>query len=218
MKDLWKKVDDHFAEKFQQDDEVMKNVLEANEEAGLPKIDVSPNQGRFLSLLAKLANARTILEIGTLGGYSTIWFGRALPDDGRLITLEFNPKHAEVARKNIDMAGLSPKIEVIEGAALDTLPTLKDRGFAEFDLIFIDADKDAYPDYFKWAMAYAKPGTIIIGDNVVRGGRVLDADDEMGTAVRTFTDLMADDPRIDATVLQTVGGKGYDGFAIGVVN
>ncbi|MGK7377678.1 O-methyltransferase [Planococcus sp. 1R117A] len=215
--EIWNDVDDYFAEKLHNTDPVMEAVHQNNFDAGLPGIDVSPNQGKFLKLMVKLANAKNVLEIGTLGGYSSIWMGRALPDDGRLVTLEYKNAHAIVARENIENAGLSGKIEVIEGAAIDTLPMLKSKGWTHFDLIFIDADKPSYPHYFKWALEYSRPGTVIIADNVVRGGRVLDPEDPNGKAMRDFMDLMSDDTLIDGTVMQTVGSKGYDGFAIGIV-
>ena len=218
MKDpLWNDVDDYFTEKLHNTDAVMEAVQQNNADAGLPGIDVSANHGKFLNLMVKMAKAKNILEIGTLGGYSSIWMGRALPEDGRIVTLEYKNAHAKVARENIEHAELSEKIEVIEGAALDTLPTLRSKGWNAFDLIFIDADKTSYPEYFKWALKYSRPGTVIIADNVVRGGRILDPEDPTGKAVRDFIDLMSDNTLIEATALQTVGSKGYDGFAIGIV-
>lgn len=214
---MWNDVDDYFTDKLHNTDPIMKAVQQNNADSGLPGIDVSANHGKFLSLMVKMANAKNVLEIGTLGGYSSIWMGRGLPEDGRIVTLEYKNAHAKVARENIERAGLSDKIEVIEGAALDTLPTLKFKGWPAFDLIFIDADKPSYPEYFKWALELSRPGTVIIADNVVRGGRVLDPEDPTGKAVRKFMDLMADEALIDGTALQTVGSKGYDGFAIGIV-
>jgi predicted O-methyltransferase YrrM len=217
MKDkLWNDADDFFAEKFHNTDRIMELVHRNNAKAGLPPIDVSPNQGKLLNLLVRMANAKNILEIGTLGGYSSIWMGRALPEDGRIATLEYKNAHAKVARENIEQAGLSGKIEVIEGAAIDTLPTLRSKGWTHFDLIFIDADKTSYPQYFRWAMEYSRPGTVIIADNVVRGGRILNSEEPADKAVREFLELRAE-ATIDATAIQTVGAKGYDGFAIGIV-
>lgn len=217
--DLWHDVDLYFSEKLHSSDSVMDSILKANVEADLPSIDVSPNQGKFLYLLAKIKAAKNILEIGTLGGYSSVWLGRALPVDGRLITLEFEPKHAKVAKENIKAAGLDNKIEVIIGPALQTLPTLEENGFSTFDLIFIDADKPNNPGYLKWALKYSRPGTVIIGDNVVRNGNVIahDSQDENVQGIRQFIDLLSEEPRIELTAIQTVGIKGYDGFVLGVV-
>ncbi|ETI70115.1 O-methyltransferase [Neobacillus vireti] len=219
ISEKWNDVDVYFSTKLHTTDPVMDLILKTNSEAGLPAIDVAPNQGKFLYLLAKLKGAKNILEIGTLGGYSTVWLGRALPDDGRLITLEYNSKHAKVAEENIRKAGLANKIEVIVGPALDTLPTLKEKGISTFDFIFIDADKPNNPQYLKWALELSGPGTVIIGDNVVRKGHVIDADseDESVQGVRQFIDLLSDESRIDSTAIQTVGSKGYDGFVLGIV-
>lgn len=197
----------------------MNAMLKANAEAGLPAIDVSPNQGKLLYLLAKLKRAKNILEIGTLGGYSSVWLGRALPDDGHLITLEFDQKHARVARKNIGMAGLDKKIDVMVGPAIETLSTFEEKGYSNFDFIFIDADKPNNPNYLKWALKLARPGAVIIGDNVVRDGLVIDGDsnDLSVQGIRQFIDLLSEDSRIDSTAIQTVGAKGYDGFVLGIV-
>jgi predicted O-methyltransferase YrrM len=213
----WKKADDYFISKLHSADPDMSYILKANEEAGLPEIDVAPNQGKQLYLLAKLKGAKKILEIGTLGGYSSIWLARALPEDGKLVTLEYEEKHARIAKENMKKAGLDDKIEIIVGAALNTLGTLQDR--APFDFIFIDADKVNYPGYFEWAVKLSKPGTVILGDNVVRGGKVIDENsgDENVSAVRTLMDFLSEEPRIEATVIQTVGSKGYDGFILGIV-
>ncbi|MGI9118607.1 MAG: O-methyltransferase [Acidimicrobiales bacterium] len=188
--------------------------------AGLPPIQVAPNQGKLLALLARLCRARTILEIGTLGGYSTIWLARSLPGDGRLITLEADPKHADVARSNIAHAGLADVVEVRPGQAVDTLPQLASEGLGPFDLVFIDADKSGNPEYFAWALELSHPGTVIIVDNVVRNGAVIDAtsDDPNIQGTRRLHELLASEPRVSATAVQTVGSKGYDGFAIAVVN
>ncbi|RXY99917.1 O-methyltransferase [Fictibacillus sp. S7] len=219
MREIWGNVDEYFISNLHPQDMVLEHVLQANHEAGLPSIDVTPTQGKFLYLLAKLKGAKRILEIGTLGGYSSIWMGRALPEDGKLVTLEYSQKHAEVARENIKKARLEPKIEIMVGPALESLPTLKDKGYPSFDFIFIDADKPNNPHYLKWALAYSQPGTVIIGDNVVRNGRVADQNNEDPDVKgsRALIDLLAKESRIEATALQTVGSKGYDGFVMGVV-
>jgi predicted O-methyltransferase YrrM len=211
----WAEVDQYFTSKLQVSDPLMDSVLKANREAELPAIDVSPNQGKFLSLLAQLKGAKRILEIGTLGGYSTIWLARALPEDGHLVTLEYSEKHAKVAAKNIQNAGMDRKVEIKVGAALDTLPTIE----GEFDFIFIDADKQNNANYLKWALELSQPGAVIITDNVVRGGRVIDENsgDESVQGVRHFVDMLSKEPRIDSTAVQTVGSKGYDGFVMGIV-
>ncbi|MFB9762517.1 O-methyltransferase [Ectobacillus funiculus] len=215
---LWNDVDIYFSSKLQKSDPIMNSILKANAEAGLPAIDVSPNQGKLLHLLAKLKGAKNILEIGTLGGYSSVWLARALPEDGHLVTLEFSEKHAKVANENIRNAGLENQIEIIVGPALGTLPILKKR-LLSFDLIFIDADKPNNPEYLKWALELSKPGTVIITDNVVRNGKVIEDDPEDSTVqgIRQFIDLLSEESRIDSTAIQTVGVKGYDGFALGVV-
>jgi predicted O-methyltransferase YrrM len=211
---LWTAVDDYFAENLVPGDETLEAALEASEAAGLPAINVAPNQGKLLLLLARAIGARRILEIGTLGGYSTIWLARGLPPDGRLITLEANEDYAEVARANIARAGLGETVEVRVGRAQDTLPGLAAE--APFDLVFIDADKPGTPGYFQWAVKLARRGTLIIVDNVVREGAVLDAesDDASVQAMRRFFELAATDPRVTATAIQTVGAKGHDGLAV----
>ncbi|MFP5209006.1 MAG: O-methyltransferase [Acidobacteriota bacterium] len=215
----WTAVDRYFGDLLAPSDEKLDGVLEANRQARLPAIGVSRLQGRFLEVLVRITQARRILEIGTLGGYSTIWMARALPEDGRLITLEANPRHAEVARANLERAGMLGRVEIRVGRALDSLPTLAASGAGPFDLIFIDADKPGNPDYLQWAMKLARPGTTIAVDNVVRQGKVVDAGsadpDIQGT--RRMTELMAAEPRLSATVLQTVGAKGYDGIALAVM-
>ncbi len=212
----WKEVDQYFTAKLHKKDQLMNEVMKANEEAQMPSIDVSPSQGKMLHMLVKMKGAKRILEIGTLGGYSSIWMGRALPENGSLITLEYSEKHAEVARGNIRKAGLENKVKILTGAALDTLPSLKGQ---KFDFIFIDADKKNNPHYIKWAIELSEPGTVIITDNVVRGGRVIDAKspDENIKGVRSFIDILSDSELIDSTAIQTVGTKGYDGFVIGIV-
>ena len=215
----WTAVDRYFGDLLAPSDEKLDGVLETNRQARLPAIGVSRLQGRFLEVLVRITQARRILEIGTLGGYSTIWMARALPEDGRLITLEANPRHAEVARANLERAGMLGRVEIRVGRALDSLPTLAASGAGPFDLIFIDADKPGNPDYLQWAMKLARPGTTIAVDNVVRQGKVVDAGsadpDIQGT--RRMTELMAAEPRLSATVLQTVGAKGYDGIALAVM-
>ncbi|MBO0700679.1 MAG: O-methyltransferase, partial [Zavarzinella sp.] len=187
--------------------------------AGLPAIHVAPNQGKLLHLLARIHGARNILEIGTLGGYSTIWLARALPPGGRLVTLESELKHADIARDNIARAGLSEVVELLLGPALETLPRLAREGRGPFDLIFIDADKPSYPDYLGWALKLSRRGSLIIADNVVRKGAVADPanTDPVVRGVRRFNERLATEPRVSATAIQTVGSKGYDGFAIALV-
>ncbi|MGM0711456.1 O-methyltransferase [Brevibacillus parabrevis] len=218
-RDQWTAVDEYFTTKLVSADSVLDAVLEHNAASGLPPIDVAPNQGKFLHLLAQIQRARSILEIGTLGGYSTIWLARALPQDGRLITLEAAPKHAEVAKANIARAGLESLVEVRLGDALDSLAALDRENQGPFDLIFIDADKKNNPDYFRYALKFSRKGSVIITDNVVRKGAVIDetSTDPDILGVRQFADLVAVEPRVSATAIQTVGSKGYDGFAIALV-
>ncbi|MBD2412329.1 methyltransferase [Nostoc calcicola FACHB-389] len=215
----WTAVDLYLTDLFVPSDSVLDAVLETSAAAGLPPHNVSPNQGKLLLLLAQLQGARTILEIGTLGGYSTIWLARALPKDGYLITLEANTKHAEVAQSNIVRAGLSDVVELRLGQALSTLPQLAAEGRSPFDLIFIDADKPNNPDYLAWALKLSRRGSLIIADNIVRNGAVIDtaSGDANVQGVRSFNELLASEPRVSATALQTVGSKGYDGFAIALV-
>ncbi|MFD4704161.1 O-methyltransferase [Gottfriedia sp. NPDC058432] len=215
---IWNDVDEYFIEKLIPNDSILENVLLANYHAGLPSIDVSPTQGKLLYLLAKIKGAKNILEIGTLGGYSSIWLARALPEDGKLTTLEISHEHAKVAEKNIIEAKLQNKVEIIIGKALDTLPFLKESN-SIFDFIFIDADKPNNPHYLNWALKLATSGALIIVDNVVRNGEVIyqTNQDESVKGVRKLMDLLASDPRIDSTAIQTVGLKGFDGFVIGVV-
>ena len=215
----WAAVDRYIADLFAPDDPALDAALEASAAAGLPPIQVAPNQGKLLQILARLQGARRILEIGTLGGYSTIWLARALPADGRLITLELDPKHAEVARGNIARAGLDRVVDLRLGRALDLLPRIAAEGMGPFDLIFIDADRPNNPDYFAWALRLARRGSLIVIDNVVRGGMVADAasGDPAIQGVRRMNAMIAAEPRVSATAVQTVGGKGYDGFAIALV-
>ena len=209
----WEAVDRYLADALIGEDPALDGALAASDEAGLPGIAVSPLQGKLLHLLARMQDARAILEIGTLGGYSTIWLGRALPADGRLVSLEYEPRYAEVARANVALAGLDGLVDIRVGPALETLPEVE----GPFDLVFIDADKQTTPAYFEAALERSRPGGLIVGDNVVRGGSLLDGTDVSSEGMRRFVDLMAAEPRVDATVIQTVGVKGYDGFAVALV-
>jgi len=216
---IWNAVEHYLNEKLIPADIALQAALKNNTAAGLPTIDVAPHEGKLLYLLAKMQGAKRILEIGTLGGYSTIWLARALPADGNLITLELDHKHAEVAKVNIARAGLGSKVEVRLGPALDSLEKLHAEGAAPFDFIFIDADKSGYPAYLDWSLRLSRPGTAIVADNVVREGAVIDADskDKSVQGVRRFFEKIASNPRLEATALQTVGTKGYDGFALAIV-
>jgi len=211
---LWTAVDDYIGEHLVGEDEALKAALEANAAAGLPAINVSANQGKLLMLLAQSIGARRILEIGTLGGYSTIWLARGLQPGGRLISLELDPRSAKVARANLDRAGLADNVAIKIGRALDTLPGLA--AGAPFDLVFIDADKPSTPHYYEWAIKLSRPGSLIVVDNVVREGAILDddSDDPHVRGIRRFYELASADKRVSGTVLQTVGGKGHDGIAI----
>jgi len=217
--DQWSAVDSYIADLFLVPDPALEAALASSAAAGLPAISVSPTQGKLLHVLARVQGARRILEIGTLGGYSTIWLARALPADGRLISLEVDPKHAEVAQTNLDRAGLSSAVEIRLGPALDTLPKLVSEGRGPFDLIFIDADKPGYADYLKWSLKLARKGTLIIADNVVRKGAVADpaSKDENVQGIRRFNEALAAEKRVTTTVVQTVGSKGYDGLALVLV-
>ncbi|MEM6280764.1 MAG: O-methyltransferase [Chloroflexota bacterium] len=212
----WTAVDAYFDGLFIGEDPIQEAVLADSDAAGLPKINVAPNQGKLLMLLAQIQGAKAILEVGTLGGYSTIWLGRALPADGHLVTLEYDQKHAEVARKNIERAGMTDKVEVRVGLAVDHLAGLVDEGHDPFDMIFLDADKVNYPNYLTWSLRLSRPGTLIVADNVVRDGEVVNggSDDENVIGVRQFSQMLAEEPRVDSIALQTVGSKGYDGFAL----
>jgi predicted O-methyltransferase YrrM len=217
----WAAVDRYASELLVRPAEALDAALEASEAAGIPPISVSAAQGKFLMLLAQSMGARRILEIGTLGGYSAIWLAQALPPGGHLLTLEVNAVHASVARDNLARAGLSAVAEVRLGPALETLTAIAEGGAAPFDLIFIDADKPGYPAYLPLALALSRVGSLIVADNVVRNGAVIDAEssDARVQGVRRFNDLVAREPRLDATILQTVGSKGYDGFTLArVVN
>ncbi len=216
----WERVDRYFVEALLTQDAALTAALTDSSAAGLPAIAVAPNQGALLQLLALSMGATRILEIGTLGGYSTIWLARALPAEGRLVTLEFEPRHAQVATANIARAGLTDRVQVMTGVALDSLAALSSAGAPPFDLIFIDADKANIPAYFDWALRLTHPGSVIIVDNVVRDGKVTDAasTDESVQGVRRFIAALSGDVRVSATVIQTVGSKGYDGFLIARVN
>jgi predicted O-methyltransferase YrrM len=216
----WTAVDRYVADLLVPADPALEGALEAIAAAGLPPMSVSPVEGRLLLLLARIQGARRILEIGTLGGYSTIWLARALPPDGRLVTLEVEPAHAAVARANVARAGLADLVEVRLGPALETLPQLADENRGPFDLAFIDADKEHNPEYFAWALELSRPGGLIVVDNVVRGGAVVDpaSPDPSVQGVRRLYELIAADARVSATAIQTVGSKGYDGFAIALVS
>ena len=217
--ELWTDVDNYLVENLIPADPALEKALKSNQAAGLPTIDVAPNQGKLLHLLARIQGARRILEIGTLGGYSTIWLARALPSDGNLITLEVEAKHAEVARANIERAGLSSLVQLRLGPALESLLQLQKEGAKPFDLIFIDADKQNIPAYLEWSLRLSRPGTVIITDNVIRDGAIINADDPdpRVPGVRRLFEMMSADPRLDATALQTVGTKGYDGFTLAIV-
>jgi predicted O-methyltransferase YrrM len=216
---LWNAVDAYMVDSLLPPDPALDAVMAANAKAGLPAIDVSPAQGKLLYLLARISGARRILEIGTLGGYSTIWLARAVPADGRVVTLEAMAKHAEVARANFASAGVAERIDLRVGKALDSLPVLAAEGDGPFDFVFLDADKQHNSDYLGWALKLARPGTVIVADNVVRDGEILDAGskDSSVQGTRRFFDMLAQEPRLTATAIQTVGTKGWDGFALAMV-
>ncbi|MBB5751774.1 O-methyltransferase [Prosthecomicrobium pneumaticum] len=219
MEKTWDAVDRWFGETIVASDAALDSALAESDRAGLPAIAVAPNQGKLIGLLARMVGARRILEIGTLGGYSTIWLARALPEGGKVVTLEYNPHHAAVAKANIARAGLADRVDIRVGPALETLPHLAQEGGGPFDFAFIDADKKSNPDYFAWALKLGRPGGVILVDNVVRGGAVADprVEDENVEGVRRLHALIAAEPRVDATALQTVGAKGYDGFTIALI-
>jgi caffeoyl-CoA O-methyltransferase len=214
---LFAQVDHYISNLLGQEDEALIAATNSLAEAGMPAISVSPNQGKFLQVLATLVGAKNILELGTLAGYSTIWMARALPTNGKLISLEYDPQHAAVAQKNIDRAGLTQQVEIRVGKALDILPDLQSE--APFDMIFIDADKPPYAEYFQWALRLSRPGTLIVADNVIREGKVLSEApaDEMVAGAQRFNNMLGASEHVTATILQTVGSKEHDGMAIAVV-
>lgn len=216
---LWTSVDEYFVSQLVPHDEVLASALMTSTDAGLPNIAVSPSEGKFLYLLAQMHGAKRILEVGTLGGYSAIWLGRALPADGMLISLELDPKHAEVARANLARAGLADKVTVRVGPAMESLAIMSTEGHAPFDFIFIDADKQNNLGYFEYALKFSRPGSVILVDNVVRQGRVIEAEsaDSSVQGVRRLMEMVAAEKRVTATSLQTVGTKGHDGFMLVMV-
>jgi caffeoyl-CoA O-methyltransferase len=218
--ELFESVDKYISDLFGYEDEVLKGTIKSMEAAHIPAISVSANQGKFLQLIARINGAKRILELGTLGGYSTIWLGRALPYDGYLLTLELEQAHADVALQNIIKAGLDGVVEIKVGPALELLPQLVAAAVEPFDLIFIDADKPPYAEYFEWALKLSRPGTVIIADNVIREGQVLDEHptDKRVLGVKKFNKALAENKRVSATIFQTIGTKEHDGMAIAVVN
>lgn len=216
---LFESVDQYISELFHDEDDCLKATELSIIESGIPQISISPNQGKYLQILAKLCNAKKILEMGTLGGYSTIWMARALPEDGKLVTLEIDKKHSEVAQQNFNRCGLASKIEIRLGKAIEILPQLEKEGAGPFDMIFIDADKPPYTEYFQWALKLSRPGTVIIADNVIREGKVLEekSADEMVTGVKRFNEYLSKCAEVTATIFQTVGTKEHDGMAIAIV-
>jgi len=218
--DVFSLVDTYIANLLNAPDNALTKTEESIEASNIPPISVSPNQGKFLQLLAKLCNAKKILEIGTLGGYSTIWMARALPQNGRLISLELDQHHADVAQKNITHAGLDAIVDIRIGKAIDLLPKIEAEGIGPFDMIFIDADKPPYVEYFQWALKLSRPGTLIVADNVIRDGKVLDPDctDPMVKGAQRFNQMLSTNTAVTATIIQTVGTKEHDGMALAVVN
>ena len=217
--ELWTSVDNYLGEVLVRQDRHLDDAVAASDAAGLPSIQVSPPQGKLLEILIQMMGAKTILEVGTLGGYSTIWMARSLPADGRVVTIEIDPKHARVAQENFSRAGLAEKIDLRTGNAREILPAMIEEGAGPFDFAFIDADKASNPDYFGWALEMSRPGSVIIVDNVIRDGHVVEADseDESVKGVRRLNEVMGGDPRVSVTALQTVGIKGYDGFSVAIV-
>jgi len=219
MQETWAAVDRYFGALLAPEDDTLAACVEANREGGLPSISVPALLGKFLGLMVRISGARKVLEIGTLGAYSTIWLARALPEGGQVITLEIDPERAEIARKNLERTGVLDRVDITVGPAADSLRALYDGAVEPFDLIFIDADKKSLPEYLDWSVKLSHPGTVIIVDNVVRDGKVIDAGsgDADVEGVRRMTEMMAVDPRLSATALPTVGARGYDGFAMAVV-
>jgi predicted O-methyltransferase YrrM len=217
--EIWKQVDRYFADALIPAGDGFDDALGANRKANLPAIDVTPLQGKLLELFVRATNARRVLEIGTLGGYSTLWIARAIPDDGLVVSLELEPRHAEIAKQNLEAAGLAKRVNLRIGNASESLAVLAKEHAAPFDFIFIDADKASYPEYLQWSLKLSRPGTLIVADNVVRDGKVIDPEnpDPNIQGVRRFTEMLSAESRLTSTVLQTVGGKGYDGFAISIV-
>ena len=217
---IFEQVDDYIRNLVGTEDEILKAADASVKEANIPPISVSANQGKFLQVLAKTCNAKKILEVGTLVGYSTIWMARALPKDGKLISLEFEPLHARVAKKNIERAGLSNIVDIRIGKAIDLLPLLEKNNEGPFDMIFIDADKPPYTEYFQWALKLSRPGTLIVADNVIRDGKVMDpkSTDDTVQGARRFNEFLSKTPGVTATIIQTVGSKMHDGMALAVVN
>ena len=217
--ELWTSVDNYLGEVLVRQDRHLDNAVAASEAAGLPSIQVSPPQGKLLEILIEMMAAKNILEVGTLGGYSTIWMARSLPAGGRVVTIEIDAKHAQVALENFNSAGLGEKIDLRTGNAREVMPAMIEEGAGPFDFVFIDADKASNPDYFGWALEMSRPGTVIIVDNVIREGNIVDAESEDASVkgVRRLNEVMAANPRISVTALQTVGVKGYDGFSIAIV-
>lgn len=215
----WAAVDDYIVDALFDADPVLEAVMAANHDQGLPAIDVSPAQGKLLSLLVRIRGAKRVLEVGTLGGYSTIWMARALPADGKIVTLELDPHHAGVARSNFELSGVSERVDLRVGPALQSLSALGAENAEPFDLIFIDADKPNNPNYLSWAMRLSRPGTVIVCDNAIREGAVLNDDglDANVEGARAAFSFIGGDKRLDGTAIQTVGSKGYDGFAIAIV-
>lgn len=216
---IWEEIDQYIAEHLIPHDPILERTLAANRLAQLPLYDVTPAQGKLLNLFVQMIGAKRILEIGTLGAYSTIWMARALPSDGKIVTLELDPFHAQVAEANLSVAQISHMVELRVGEALHQLARMADEGVETFDFIFIDADKPNNPKYLQWALHFSHPGTVIMGDNVIRDGEIINeqSEDERVRGVRQFYDLLAEEPRITATAIQTVGSKGYDGFMMGIV-
>jgi caffeoyl-CoA O-methyltransferase len=219
-RELFDAVDDYIADLLAPEDNVLKDAHKSMKNSPLYGADISANQGKFLQVLAKMVNAKKILELGTFGGYSTIWLGRALPINGHLITIEFDAEYAQIAHQNIIKAGLDPIVDIKTGKAIDILPQLYAEELAPFDLIFIDADKPPYAEYFEWAIKLSRPGTVIVADNVIRGGKILnaDGDDEKVRGVQRLNKMLAGNKQVTATILQTIGGKEHDGMVIAVVN
>ncbi|MGD9740545.1 MAG: O-methyltransferase [Bauldia sp.] len=217
--DLWNAIDHYFEQRFHPADDALAAALTASEAAGLPNIGVAPNQGRLLEILARSVGAKRILELGTLGGYSTIWLARALPADGKVVTIEFAPKHTEIAAANIRRAKLSDRVDIRVGAGLDVLPQLQAENAGPFDLFFVDADKANIPDYFDWCVRLARKGSLIVIDNVIRSGAILDRSNEAPdvVGVRRFAELAEKDTRVLVTAIQVVGVKGHDGLAVALV-